>query len=61
MANHVLKMSELGLKSILLLLFYKKILLKLGCLYVQWMPQTISKVKDDFEVFNQLKFFRVII
>ena len=54
-------MSELGLKSILLLLFYKKILLKLGCLYVQWMPQTISKVKDDFEVCNQLKLFRVII
>ena len=44
--------------AILWLLFHKKILLKLS--YLCWMRQTISKLKDDFEIINQFILFRII-
>ena len=46
MSDHILEMGGL--------LFYKKILLKVGCL--KRIPQIFSKFKDDFAVSNRLKF-----
>ena len=50
MADPILKMA--GLKLFYDNCFIRKWFLKSG--YQCWMPQTISKVKDDFEVINQL-------
>ena len=50
MADPILKMA--GLKLFFDNCFIRKWFLKSG--YQCWMPQTISKVKDDFEVINQL-------
>ena len=41
-----------------IIVFVKKKLLKSD--YLCWMPQTISKVKGDFEVINQFTLFPVI-
>ena len=56
MADHILEMAELGLFCDNC---FKKILLKSGC--PCWMPQTVSKFKDDFEFIKLFILFRAIL